>query len=362
MAGEIKYKDMQAANLGNDHLIAMQDLNGDTWYVTTLFAIRADFIAELLSSDRTALGRWTFNDSPFVPDAMQDTEAASYKQVKAKLNTPTKIQGGGVMFYDGTEWRADAQPKIVANQQLETSLLRVMENIHFPNVTSGYENFTLQMTNEGMIKLVNIPRQKIEQVEANTSDVALTTSATTINQFPLDFEVDTSNTSFVYSAKASNNNNSTETITFQTTIDSVLVSEKIVEIPRGAEDYQIGFSGYVGANYAAGMEVVITATASNSNMQLKGSVSASMIKIQKDVSSAALITKIIDTIKDFDQAELVKFYSGTFGTSITLTEITSLVPIPIKGATYMLRDSGSRAFRCTYDGTDWFYERLSKAS
>jgi len=55
-------------------------------------------------------------------------------------------------------------------------------------------------------------------------------------------------------------------------------------------------------------------------------------------------------------------YSGNLGTTLSRIELDNLIPSPIQGELYGIQDNNNHSFLIIYDGTDFWYERFTKAN
>ena len=75
-----------------------------------------------------------------------------------------------------------------------------------------------------------------------------------------------------------------------------------------------------------------------------------------DVSTNEMMTIRISQI----QGEITS--NGAIGANPSLAEIAAAIPSPAIGRSYLLQGSGGNTFICIYDGSKWWYEKMTEAT
>ncbi len=221
------------------------------------------------------------------------------------------------------------------------------------------EGLYLRIGVGGFVALYRLPDSEVSWVGTSISDVALTSGieSADLTSVTPDQDILINEGSYEFICAVDNANNQARTLTFTIYINSVLAKSFNVTVQASALGQVIALSGGLDSIVTNGDIISIRVTSSGPGVTVKGTTYATTFKVIKHVAAAA------QSSLEALNRDVPRVHTSPIPLQpLTKAKIESVISGQIlAGRGFYLHDP-NHTWVVVYDGTDYWFERLTKAT
>lgn len=205
----------------------------------------------------------------------------------------------------------------IGNIQCESS--HVLNNIQFKGYTDpSYEDLVMALGPDGWIKLRNIPPADIKWTDVNNTLVDITTDPQEILRLTIDQNIIANNGNAEIFGSLDNNRNATITVTLTFKINGTEKSTREITLEKNEKNVTFLYNEVFTEDRVSGDLFTVEIHASNTDVQLRGDITASVLSVYKYQSNNVILQ------------------TTGLGASISRNEIDNLISVPNNNKVYFI--------------------------
>ncbi len=179
-----------------------------------------------------------------------------------------------------------------------------------------YDDMFLRVTN-GITNLYRAPDRDVHWADAETNNVAITTSPVELLSVTPDQQLVSTDSGYKITGRLDNTQNQTRQVTMSILFDAGQVATVNIDLDKNQTNVPISYTGLIDTPVDAGTVISVTFEASGTGVQLRGDLIATTIKITKAQSAPVVMSVAVldsfdwNTLPHSDPHDEGKLYVGS---------------------------------------------------